>query len=114
MHKVDAYLLRNSIYILVLANLVALLLYKWNLFLHLTLLALILNLVVFALIKYTINRYARKFGKTREQIKNLLGRYIEEDNKAAASFHDYVKNHLDTFPPRYPLPSSDRFTKESR
>ncbi len=103
MHKVDAYLLKNSIYILVLANLVGLLLYKWNLFLQLTLLALALNLVVFILIRHTVRRYARKFGKTREQVKNLLGRYIEEDNKAASSFHDYLKNHLEAFPPRYPV-----------
>ena len=102
MHKVDAYLLKNSIYILVLANLIALLLYKWNLFLHLTLIALALNLVVFSLIQLTIRRYAGKFGKTREQIKNLLGRYIEDDSKQGISFHDYIQNHLDTFPPRYP------------
>lgn len=104
MHKVDAYLLKNSLYILVLANLIALLLYKWNLFLHLTLFALLLNLVVLGLIQLTIRRYAAKFGKTREQIKNLLGRYIEDDNKQGISFHDYVRNHLDTFPPRYPAP----------
>ena len=112
MHKVDIYLLKNSFYILVLANLIALLLYKWNLFLNLTLIALILNLVVFILIKHTIQRYARKFGKTPEQIKNLLGRYIEDDNKAASSFHDYVKNHLEAFPPRYPVHPSGTPTKE--
>ena len=106
MHKVDAYLLKNSIYILVLANLIALLLYKWNLFLHLTLLALLLNLIVFALIQLTIRRYAAKFGKTREQIKNLLGRYIEDDSRQRGSFHDFIRNHLDTFPPRYPARGS--------
>jgi ABC-type bacteriocin/lantibiotic exporter with double-glycine peptidase domain len=112
MHKVDAYLLKNSIYILVLANLVALFLYKWNLFLHLTLLALLLNLVVFILIKLTIHRYARKFGKTREQIKNLLGRYIEEDSKEKRSFHDYIKNHQEAFPARYPANAPSASHKE--
>jgi hypothetical protein len=112
MHKVDIYLLKNSFYTLVLANLIALLLYKWNLFLNLTLIALSLNLVVFILIKYTILRYARKFGKTPEQIKNLLGRYIEDDNKAVSSFHEYIKNHLEAFPPRYPAHPDGTSTKE--
>ena len=112
MHKVDLYLLKNSFYILVLANLIALLLYKWNLFLHLTLIALMLNLVVFILIRYTIRRYAGKFGKTPEQIKNLLGRYIEDENKAAPSFHEYVKNHLEAFPPRYPAQPGGSSAKE--
>lgn len=102
MHKVDAYLIKNALYILVLANLIALLLHKWNLYLHLTVLALVLDLIVFSLVKLTIHRYSLKFRKTKEQVKNLLGRYIEDDSGERSSFHDYISNHLHEVPTENP------------
>ncbi len=98
MHKVDVYLVKNAFYILVLANLVGLLLHKWNLFLQLNILALVLDLIVFSLVKLTIHRYSLKFRKNREQVKNLLGRYIEDDSEERSSFHDYIKSHLHEVP----------------
>ena len=101
MHKVDIYLLKNSLYILILANLIALILHKLHLFLHFNVLAICLDLIVFSLIRLTIYRYAGKFGKTRPEIKNLLGRYIEDDAEDRLSFHDYIKKHIAEVPPRY-------------
>lgn len=101
MHKVDIYLLKNSIYILLLANLIALILHKLHLFLHLNVIALGLDLIVFFLIRLTIYRYAGKFDKTRPQIKDLLGRYIEDDAEDKLSFHDYIKKHIAEVPPRH-------------
>ncbi len=98
MHKVDVYLIKNAFYILVLANLIGLLLHKWNLFLQLNILALVLDLIVFSLVKLTIHRYSLKFRKTKGQVKDLLGRYIEDDSKERCSFHDYIKKHLHEVP----------------
>jgi len=100
MHIVDKYLLKNSFYILVLANLIALILHKLQLFLHLNVVALCLDLIVFLLIRLTIYRYAGKFDKSRPAIKDLLGRYIEDDKEDRLSFHDYIKKHLAEVPPR--------------
>lgn len=101
MHKVDIYLLKNSFYVLVLANLVALVLHKLQIFLHMNVIALSLDLIVLTLIKLTIHRYAGEFDKSRQEIKNLLGRYIEDDTKERVSFHDYIRNYLAEVPPRH-------------
>jgi hypothetical protein len=100
MHKVDAYLLKNTFYILVLANLIGLILHKMNLFLWLNVIALSVNLIVLLLIKLTIHRYAGEFDKGRHEVKDFLGKYIEDDTKKKLSFHDYIKKQLEEAPQR--------------
>jgi hypothetical protein len=101
MHKVDVYLLKNTFYILVLGNLIALILHKLNLFMLINVIALSINLIVLLLIKLTIHRYAGEFGKTRQEVKDFLGKYIEDDTKEKLSFHDYIEKLLAGVPPRH-------------
>lgn len=101
MHKVDVYLLKNTFYILVLGNLIALILHKLNLFMLINVIALSINLIVLLLIKLTIHRYAGEFSKTRQEVKDFLGKYIEDDTKEKLSFHDYIEKLLTDVPPRH-------------
>jgi len=89
MHKVNRYLLKNTVYIVLLANIVALLL-PARPFVWLNLLALALCLLMVFLIKLTVKRYAAVFGKSRGEIADLLGRYIEDERRGRKSFHDYL------------------------
>lgn len=89
MHKVNRYLIKNSVYILLLANIVALLLPGRPL-LWLNLLALALCLLMLFLIRLTVQRYAVVFGKSRDEITDLLGRYIEDERRGRKSFYDYL------------------------
>lgn len=90
MHKVSRYLLKNTVYIFLLANIVALLLPGSRMFVWLNLLALILCGLVYGLIRLTVDRYAKVFGRSREEITDLLGRYIEDENRGKKTFHDYL------------------------
>lgn len=91
MHKVDRYLLKNACYIFLLANIIAYLFQGRPLFLWLNAAALGLCLLLFCLIRLTVRRYADEFGRGREEVKALLGEYIEDDKRGKLSFHDYLK-----------------------
>jgi hypothetical protein len=95
MHKVDRYLLKNACYIFLLANIIAYIPQELNLFPWLNALAFVLCLLMFFLIRTTVRRYADEFGKDRDEVKNLLGDYIEDDKRGKATFHDYVKKTRD-------------------
>jgi uncharacterized membrane protein YdbT with pleckstrin-like domain len=90
MHKVNKYLLKNTVYIFLLANILALLFQGERWFVWLNILALILCILVYGLIRLTIQRYTSVFGKSREEIVDLLGRYIEDDRRGKQSFYDYL------------------------
>ena len=90
MHKINKYLCKNAVYIFLLANIIAMLFRVENLFLWLNILAIILCLLVYGLIKLTILRYASVFGKSREEIADQLGRYIEDAGQDKKSFYDYL------------------------
>ena len=94
MHTVDRYLLKNTCLIFLLANIVAYLFGGDALFLWLNALALGLGLLLFCLIRLTVGRYADEFGKPRGDIKELLGRYIEDDRRGKVSFYDYLKRRV--------------------
>ena len=89
MHKVNRYLLKNAVYIVLLANIVALLL-PGRPMIWLNLLALLLCLLMLFLIRLTVQRYAAVFGKSRDEIADLLGRYIEDERRGRKSFYDYL------------------------
>lgn len=90
MHKVDLYLLKNAFYIFLLANIVALFPREKNLFPLMNVIALGLFLLMLFLIRKTVRRYADEFGRSREDVKTLLGKYIEDDKRGKVSFHDYL------------------------
>jgi hypothetical protein len=46
---------------------------------------------MFCLIRLTVRRYAEEFGMDREAVKDLLGKYIEDDRRGKVSFYDYLK-----------------------
>ena len=91
MHKVDRYLLKNTFFIFLLANIIAYVPQEMNLFPGLNAVAFCLCLLMFCLIRLTVRRYAEEFGKTREVVKDLLGEYIEDDKRGKVSFNDYLK-----------------------
>ena len=91
MHKVDLYLLKNSCYVFLLANIIAYIPKGPYLFPWLNAIALALCLLLFFLIRLTLRRYADEFGKSRAEVKDLLGKYIEDDRKGKVSFYDYLK-----------------------
>lgn len=91
MHKVDRYLLKNSLYIFLLANIIACVPRGKIFFLWLNIVALAICLLLLFLIRLTIRRYAVAFGKSGEDVKNLLGRYIEDDTRGKLSFYDYLQ-----------------------
>jgi len=94
MHKVDLYLLKTTFYFFLLANIIALCFPGSKPFPLMNALALGLSLLMLALIRLTIVRYAKDFSKSREEVKTLLGEYIEDDKRGKVSFHDYLKRRL--------------------
>ena len=90
MHTVDRYLLKNACFIFLLANIVAYMPRELNLFPWLNALALMLCLLMLFLIRLTVRRYAGEFGRSREEVKDLLGSYIEDDRRGKVSFYDYL------------------------
>ena len=106
MHKVDLYLLKNSCYIFLLANIIAYIPRGTYLFPWMNALALGLCLLMLFLIRLTVSRYADEFGKSREEVKSLLGKYIEDDKKGKLSFYDYLKK-LHTSPGGVPNSSNN-------
>ena len=94
MHKVDRYLLKNAIYIVLLANIIAYFFNGSTLFLLLNGGALVLCLLLFFLIRLTVRRYADEFGRARSEVKDLLGSYIEDDKRGKVSFYDYLKRRV--------------------
>jgi hypothetical protein len=102
MHKVDLYLLKNSFYFFLLANIIALCFPARKLFPLLNAIALGLSLLMLLLIRLTIVRYAKDFSKGREEVKTLLGEYIEDDKRGKVSFHDYMKRRQPLNPPAPP------------
>jgi len=91
MHKVDLYLLKNSLYIFLLANIIGFFPLGTNLFPWLNALAFGLCLLMLCLIRLTVRRYAGEFGKNPADVKTLLGKYIEDDKRGKLTFHDYLK-----------------------
>ena len=91
MHKVDLYLLKNAFFIFLLANIIAYFPQHMNLFPWLNVLAFCLCLLMFFLIRLTVRRYAGDFDMPRDEVKDLLGRYIEDDKRGKVSFYDYLK-----------------------
>lgn len=106
MHKVDLYLLKNSCYIFLLANIIAYIPRGTYLFPWMNALALGLCLLMLFLIRLTVSRYAAEFGKSREEVKTLLGKYIEDDRKGKLSFYDYLKK-------RHPNPAAPPTASDS-
>jgi hypothetical protein len=102
MNKVDLYLLKNSFYFFLLANIIALCFPGSKPFPLMNALALGLSLLMLFLIRLTIVRYARDFGKRRDEVKTLLGEYIEDDKRGKVSFHDYLKRRCQPLPPARP------------
>lgn len=90
MNKVNRYLIKNSIYIFLLANIIALLFRGNSLFVWLNAVALGLCLLMSALIRLTVRRYAAVFGKSPKEVVDLLGRYIEDERRGKKSFYDYL------------------------
>ena len=99
MNKVNLYLLKNSFYFFLLANIIALCFPGSKPFPLMNALALGLSLLMLLLIRMTIVRYAKDFSKSREEVRALLGEYIEDDKRGKGSFHDYLKRRL---PPESP------------
>ena len=91
MHKVDRYLLKNAFFIFVLANIIAYIPREMNLFPWLNALAFSLCLLLFCLIRLTIRRYAEEFGMSGAEVKDLLGKYIEDEKRGKISFNDYLR-----------------------
>ncbi|TLM65859.1 MAG: hypothetical protein FDZ69_08250 [Deltaproteobacteria bacterium] len=91
MHTVDRYLLKNALYIVLLANIIALLPLGRHPFVWLNAAALGLCLLLLWLIRLTIRRYADTFGRSAGEVKDLLGRYIEDDRRGRGSFYDYLR-----------------------
>jgi len=91
MHKVDRYLLKNAFFIFVLANIIAYIPRGMNLFPWLNALALLVCLLLLGLIRLTVRRYAEEFAMSRTEVKELLGQYIEDDQRGKVSFNDYLK-----------------------
>ena len=101
MNKVDLYLLKNFFYFFLLANIIALCFPGSKPFVLMNALALGLSLLMFFLIRLTIVRYAKDFSKSRDEVKTLLGEYIEDDKRGKVSFHDYLTRRLQpASPPR--------------
>lgn len=96
MHKVDGYVLKNSLYIFLLANIIAFIPRGSYLFPWMNALALGLCLLLFYLIRLTIRRYAAEFGRTGREVKDLLGNYIDDDKRGKLSFYDYLKKRQTT------------------
>jgi hypothetical protein len=94
MNKVDLYLLKTTFYFFLLANIIALCFPGSKPFPLMNALALGLSLLMLVLIRLTIVRYAKDFSKSREEVKTLLGEYIEDDKRGKVSFHDYLKRRL--------------------
>ena len=90
MHKVNRYLIKNSVYIFLLANIFALVFSGSRMFVWMNVLALLLCIVMQFLIRLTIQRYALVFGKSRAEVADLLGRYIEDERRGKKSFYDYL------------------------
>lgn len=90
MHKVNKYLLKNTLYIFLLANIIALFFQGGGRFLWCNLVAFILCLLMYGLIRLTIQRYAAVFGKSHKDIAERLGRYIEDERRGKKSFYDYL------------------------
>jgi len=102
MNKVDLYLLKNSFYFFLLANIIALLVPGNNLYPWLNAVALGLSLLMLLLIRLTIVRYARDFGRSRDEVKTLLGEYIEDDKRGKVSFYEYLKRRYAAITPTGP------------
>jgi len=102
MNKVNLYLLKNSFYFFLLANIIALCFPGSKPFPLLNAIALGLSLLMLLLIRMTIVRYARDFSKSREEVRALLGEYIEDDKRGKVSFHDYLKRRLPSVSPTRP------------
>ena len=102
MHKVDIYLLKNSCYIFLLANVIAYVPRDPYLFPWLNLLALGLCLVLVTLIRLTVRRYSGEFGVDQQQVKDLLGKYIEDDKRGKISFYDYLRKRRPAAPSSAP------------
>ena len=101
MNKVDLYLLKNFFYFFLLANIIALCFPGSKPFVLMNALALGLSLLMIFLIRLTIVRYAKDFSKSRDEVKTLLGEYIEDDKRGKVSFHDYLTRRLQpASPPR--------------
>lgn len=96
MHKVDIYLLKNSCYIFLLANIIAYVPREPYLFPWLNLVAFLLCLLLFILIRLTVRRYSAEFRTNPQAVKDLLGKYIEDDKRGKISFHDYLKKRQAT------------------
>jgi hypothetical protein len=90
MNKVNRYLLKTAVYIFLLANIMALLLPGETLLVWLNVVAVALCLLMVGLIRLTVRRYAAAFGKSREEVIALLGRYIEDERRGKKSFYDYL------------------------
>jgi len=90
MNKVKKYLLKNTFYIFLLANIIAVFFHSSSRFLWFNALAGILCMLMYVLIKLTIQRYAAVFGKSRGEIADMLGRYIEDERRGKKSFYDYL------------------------
>jgi len=91
MHKVDIYLLKNSFYFFILANIIPLIFTREGLALWTNGAALLLSLLMLVLIRLTVRRYAGDFGKSHAEVKQLLAEYIEDKRRGKLTFHDYVK-----------------------
>ena len=102
MNKVNLYLLKNSIYFFLLANIIALCFPGSKPFPLMNALALGLSLLMLLLIRMTIVRYAKDFSKSRDEVRALLGEYIEDDKRGKGSFHDYLKRRLPPVSPARP------------
>jgi membrane protein implicated in regulation of membrane protease activity len=91
MHKVDVYLLKNTVYFFVLANIIPLIFTVANLSFWTNGIALLLSLLMLFLIRLTVRRYAEALGKGRAEVKQLLGEYIEDKRRGKLSFYAYLK-----------------------
>jgi ATP phosphoribosyltransferase regulatory subunit HisZ len=91
MHKVDVYLLKNAFYFFALANIIPLIFTVANLSLWTNGVALLLSLLMLFLIRLTVQRYAAALGKSRAEVKQLLGEYIEDKRRGKLSFYAYLK-----------------------
>ncbi len=91
MNKVNVYMLKNFLYVFLLANIIALLFRGRQLFVWMNVIALVICVLVFLLIRLTVRRYAAEFQKSRDEVRDLLGQYIEDEQRGKTSFHDYLK-----------------------
>jgi hypothetical protein len=91
MHKVDVYLLKNTVYFFVLANIIPLIFTVSKFSFCTNGIALLLSLVILFLIRLTVRRYAEALGKGRAEVKQLLGEYIEDKRRGKLSFYAYLK-----------------------